>query len=105
LHIDDLAAAAIFLMNNYDSPEIVNVGVEDEVSIAQLVELVKSISGCSSKIVFDPSKPDGTPRRKMDISKIKSLGGSQPTPCGKASNPHMTGMHRMAIRQGFNAVA
>ena len=74
LHIDDLASAAVYLMNNYDSPEIVNVGVEDEVSIAQLADLVKSITGCSSKIVFDPSKPDGTPRRKMDISKIKSLG-------------------------------
>jgi GDP-L-fucose synthase len=74
LHVDDLAAACIFLMNYYEEPEIINIGSGKDISIAGLALLVKDIVGYEGKIVFDVSKPDGTPRKLLDISKIKELG-------------------------------
>jgi GDP-L-fucose synthase len=74
LHADDLAAAAVFLMENYDEPEIVNVGSGEEISIADLVRLVMRVVGYRGKVTFDSSKPDGTPRKLLDISRLNSLG-------------------------------
>ena len=74
LHVDDLAAAAVFLMRNYDSPEIVNVGTGVDVSIRELVELVCRIVGYRGGIVFDASRPDGTPRKLLDVSRLTGLG-------------------------------
>ncbi len=74
LHVDDLAEAALFLMENYDDPEIVNVGAGKDISIAELAALMKDVTGCASDVVFDPSRPDGTPRKLLDISKIEKLG-------------------------------
>jgi GDP-L-fucose synthase len=74
LHADDLASAALFLMENYDEPEIVNVGSGEEISIADLVRLVMRVVGYRGKITFDSSKPDGTPRKLLDVSKLNSLG-------------------------------
>jgi GDP-L-fucose synthase len=74
LHVDDLAEAALFLMENYDDPEIINVGAGKDISIGELAELIKEITGCKSEIAFDSSKPDGTPRKLLDISKIEKLG-------------------------------
>ncbi len=74
LHVDDMAAAAVFLMKNYSSGEIVNVGTGEEISILELARMVREITGCRAEIVHDPSKPDGTPRKLMDVSRLRGLG-------------------------------
>jgi len=74
LHVDDLADAALFLMRNYDDGEIVNVGVGEDISISELAELVADVVGYRGKIVYDTSKPDGTPRKLLDVSKLTALG-------------------------------
>lgn len=74
LHVDDLANACIFLMHNYDQPEIINIGTGKDISIADLASLVKNIVGYEGKIIYDHSKPDGTPRKLLDVSKLTTLG-------------------------------
>ncbi len=74
LHVDDLADACIFLMNNYDDSEIVNIGTGKDISIKELAELIKDIVGFKGKIVWDTSKPDGTPRKLLDVSRLHKLG-------------------------------
>jgi len=74
LHVDDLADALVFLMNNFNSPEHINIGSGDEYSIMQLANIVKYVVGYSGEIEWDISKPNGTPRRKLDISKLSMLG-------------------------------
>jgi GDP-L-fucose synthase len=74
LHTEDLADAAVFLMQNYDEPEIVNVGVGEDVSIEELAQLVRQVVGYEGAIVFDSSKPDGTPRKLLDVSRLTALG-------------------------------
>ena len=74
LYIDDLADACVFLMNNYDAAGIVNIGVGDDISINELARLVKRLMGYSGEIVYDSSKPDGTPRKLLDVSRLNSLG-------------------------------
>jgi GDP-L-fucose synthase len=74
LHVDDLANAACFLMENYDSPQLLNVGVGKDLTIAELAILVARVVGYSGRIVFDPSRPDGTPRKLLDVSRIHTLG-------------------------------
>lgn len=74
LYVDDLADACIFLMNNYSGNETVNVGTGQDLSIKDLAYLVKKVVGCKSTITFDLSKPDGTPRKLLDVSKLTELG-------------------------------
>jgi GDP-L-fucose synthase len=74
LHVDDLADALLFLMNNYDGDQFVNVGVGKEISILELAELIKDIVGFDGEIVNDLSKPDGTPSKLLDVSKLNDLG-------------------------------
>lgn len=74
LHVDDLADACIFLLENYDSPEIVNIGCGEDVTIRELAETVCEVLEYQGKLVFDPSKPDGTPRKLLDMRKLFSLG-------------------------------
>jgi GDP-L-fucose synthase len=74
LHCDDLADAALFLMQSYDEEKIINVGAGKDISIRELAELVREIVGYNGEIVFDASKPDGTPRKLLDISRLSSLG-------------------------------
>ena len=74
IDVKDLAEAAVFLMLNYDDAEIVNVGTGVDVSIGELAELVKKVTGFNGEIVFDTSKPDGTPRKLLDVSKLHNLG-------------------------------
>lgn len=74
LYVDDLADAVLFLMQNYDSPEIINVGVGEDISIAELAGLIREIVDYDGDIVFDADKPDGTPRKLLDVSKINNLG-------------------------------
>lgn len=74
LFVDDLAEALVFLMNEYSGEEHVNVGTGTDVSIKELAQLICKVVGYSGKIVFDTSKPDGTPKKLLDVSKINSLG-------------------------------
>ena len=74
LHVDDLASAALFLMLHYDEAEIINVGTGSDLSIRELAELILRITGCSSHLAFDSSRPDGTPRKLLDISRLSALG-------------------------------
>jgi GDP-L-fucose synthase len=74
LYVDDLADALCFLMERYDSPEIINVGWGEDVTIAELAGSIADIVGFPGRIVFDRSKPDGTPRKLLDVAKIGALG-------------------------------
>ena len=76
LFVDDLADACFLLMQTYNEKQFVNVGCGEDLSIKELVELIKNIVGFDGEIKFDSSKPDGTPRKLMDVSKVKSLGWS-----------------------------
>ncbi len=74
MHVDDLADALIFLINNYDKSEIINIGVGEEISISDLAELIAGVVGYKGKIVYDLTKPDGTPRKLVDVTKLFGLG-------------------------------
>lgn len=74
LHVDDLADACCFLMREYDGPEHMNVGVGEDLSIRELAELIKKVVGYEGGITWNTSKPDGTPRKLMDVSKLHALG-------------------------------
>lgn len=74
LHVDDLAQASLFLMQNYDDSEIVNIGTGEDVTIKELAELIKDIVDFKGQITWDRTKPDGTPRKLLDVTKLHSLG-------------------------------
>jgi GDP-L-fucose synthase len=74
LHADDLAEACLFLMENYNDAGLVNIGIGTDISILDLALLVKKIVGFEGTVLTDPSKPDGTPRKLMDVSKLNGLG-------------------------------
>ncbi len=74
LHVDDLADALLFLMQTYDGDSFVNVGVGADVSIRELAELIRRIVGFEGDLVFDTTKPDGTPRKLLDVSRLEALG-------------------------------
>lgn len=74
LHVDDLADALILLMSEYQGPDTINVGTGEEVTILELAELMKEVVGLKGEIRFDRSKPDGTPRKLVDSSRLRSIG-------------------------------
>lgn len=74
LHADDLADACFFLMQNYNEAGFVNIGTGEDITISELVQLIKEEAGYEGEIKYDSSKPDGTPRKLMDVSKLHSLG-------------------------------
>ncbi|TWW00175.1 GDP-L-fucose synthase family protein [Chitinophaga pinensis] len=74
LYADDLAAACVYLMLHYDEKELVNIGTGEDLTIRELAETVKEVVGYTGGLVFDTSKPDGTPRKLMDVSKLHNLG-------------------------------
>jgi GDP-L-fucose synthase len=74
LHVDDLADACLFLLEHYDSPEVVNIGCGEDVTIREVVETVCEAVGFRGDLVFDPTKPDGTPRKLLDMKKLFELG-------------------------------
>jgi GDP-L-fucose synthase len=76
LHVDDLADAAVRLMKVYDEPEIVNIGTGEDLTIRELAELVRDAVGYTGRLTFDTSKPDGTPRKLLDVSRLRALGWS-----------------------------
>lgn len=85
LHVDDLAEACVFLLRNYDSDEIINVGCGEDISIRELAELICDVVGFTGELEWDNTKPDGTPRKLLDISKIHALGWR----------------HRIGLREGI----
>ena len=85
LHVDDLADACLFLMDRYDEPGHVNVGTGEDLTIRELAELVRDIVYPDAALIFDPSKPDGMPRKLLDVSKLHRLGWR----------------HRIALREGI----
>ena len=74
LHVEDLASACLLLLEQYDSPEIINVGWGEDISIRELAELICDVVGFDGELAWDITKPDGTPRKLLDISKIRALG-------------------------------
>jgi GDP-L-fucose synthase len=85
LHVDDLADACLFLMKNYDAAEHINVGTGEDLSIRELAEMVRDIVHPSARLVFDTTKPDGTPKKLLDVSRLHELGWR----------------HRIELRQGI----
>jgi GDP-L-fucose synthase len=74
LHVDDLASACLFLLEKYDSPEIINVGCGEEISIRELAELICDVIGFDGELAWDTTKPDGTPRKLLDVTRLHNLG-------------------------------
>ncbi|NMA49104.1 MAG: GDP-L-fucose synthase, partial [Tissierellia bacterium] len=74
LYVDDLADACVYLMKNYESNEIINIGTGKEISIAQLAEMIKDITAYKGEIRWDKTKPNGTPRKLLDIGKLQQIG-------------------------------
>lgn len=88
LHVDDLAEACVYLMNEYEEKLFVNIGTGEDLSIQALAEMIKEIVGFSGEIIWDNSKPDGTPRKLMDVNRIHSFGWK----------------HRISLRDGIASV-
>jgi len=80
LNVDDLADALVYLLENYDDAEIINIGSQDEISIKELASMIADIVGYQGVIDFDCTKPDGTMRKKLDLSKMNALGWQAKTP-------------------------
>jgi GDP-L-fucose synthase len=78
LHVDDAASACLFLLTKYDSPEIINVGCGEDISIRELAELISDVIGFTGELTWDTTKPDGTPRKLLDVTRLSNLGW-QPT--------------------------
>jgi len=74
LYVDDLADACVFLMEEYNGNDVINIGTGEDITIRELAELIKRIVGYNGEIKFDTSKPDGTPRKLLDVSKLRKLG-------------------------------
>ncbi|AIZ63603.1 GDP-L-fucose synthase [Hymenobacter sp. DG25B] len=88
LHVDDLASACLHLMQHYDGAEPVNIGTGEDLSIRELAELIAELSGFRGDIIFNPSRPDGTPRKLLDVSRLHALGWH----------------HRIGLREGLKKV-
>jgi GDP-L-fucose synthase len=80
LHVDDMAAAVLHLLDSYDEPDHINIGVGEDITIRELAELVAEVVGFTGAIVLDPTKPDGTPRKLLDVSRINAMGWAPRVP-------------------------
>jgi GDP-L-fucose synthase len=80
LHVDDLASASLLLLEKYDSPEIINVGCGEDISIRELAQLICEVVGFNGDLAWDTTKPDGTPRKLLDVTKLRALGWKPSTP-------------------------
>jgi GDP-L-fucose synthase len=100
LHVDDLATACLYLMDHYSAPQHINVGTGEDLSIRQLAELVGEIVHPAARLTFDTSKPDGTPRKLLDVSRLRSIGWTHtiPLPQGIRSAYQWYLQHKDAAR-------
>jgi GDP-L-fucose synthase len=100
LYVDDLASASLFLLENYDSAETINVGVGEDVTIREVAEIVADVVGYEGELVQDASKPDGTPCKLLDVSRVNDLGWTARVPLrdGIAKTYQWFLEHRAAIR-------
>ena len=80
LHVDDCASACLYLLEKYDSPDVINVGCGEDVSVRELAELICDIVGFNGELALDKTKPDGTPRKLLDVSKLRALGWTPTIP-------------------------
>ena len=80
LHVDDCASACLHLLDKYDLPEIINVGCGEDVSIRELAELICEVVGFKGELAWDKTKPDGTPRKLLDVSRLRALGWAPTIP-------------------------
>lgn len=80
LHVDDLASACLLLLERYDLPEIINVGYGADISIRELAELICDVVGFDGELTWDPSKPEGTPRKLLDVTRLRELGWNASIP-------------------------
>ena len=80
LHVDDLASACLLLLEKYDSPEIINVGCGEDISIRELAELICDVVGFDGELAWDTTKPDGTPRKLLDVTRLRALGWTPAIP-------------------------
>jgi GDP-L-fucose synthase len=101
LYVDDLADACLFIMKHYDEDEIINIGVGKDISISELAELISEIVGFRGAIRYDRTKPDGTPRKLLDVSRLESLGWRSQTPLRKG----LEKTYRWYVEEGAAAVA
>lgn len=99
LHVDDMADACVYLMEHYDEPEIVNVGTGTDVSIRELAEIICRVTGFTGMLKFDASKPDGTPRKILDVSKLAGLGWRSRTVLEEG----IAGTYRWFLQHGLEA--
>jgi len=97
LHVDDLAEALYLLMEKYEGPETINVGAGEDITIAELAAMMKSATDLRATVVFDPSKPDGTPRKLLDVSRIRELGWKPAIPLARG----LAGTYRWATEHVF----
>jgi GDP-L-fucose synthase len=97
LFVDDLADALCFLMEHYESPEIINIGCGEDVTITELAHLIRDIVGFRGEIVFDRTKPDGTPRKLLDVSRARALGWQAKTPLAEGIAATYDWYRRQAI--------
>jgi GDP-L-fucose synthase len=74
LYVDDFADACVFILKNYSSPEFLNIGIGQDISIAEFAQIVADVIGYQGKVTYDASKPDGTPRKLVDVSRLSALG-------------------------------
>ncbi len=98
LHVDDLADAVFFLMQRYDGEEWLNIGTGKDISIKELAELIQEITGYEGKIVWDTARPDGTPIKRLDVSRISSLGWSPQI----GFREGITATYQLVQSQGFS---
>ncbi len=102
LFADDLADACLFLMENYNEKEIVNIGCGEDLSIRELAEVVKEVTGFPGELVFDTSKPDGTPRKLLDVSKLHELGWRHTTPlCEGMKIAYNDFLHKQELKEAL----
>jgi GDP-L-fucose synthase len=83
LHVDDMADACVFLMGLADAPDLINIGLGTDVTIRELAEMIRGVTGFSGKFRFDASKPDGPPRKLLDVSRLSALGWKAKIPLRK----------------------
>ena len=98
LHVDDLADACLFLMERYDGDEHINVGTGEDLSIRELAELVRDVVAPEARLAFDTTKPDGTPRKLLDVSRLHALGWRHRIELREASPRPTAGSSRTTAR-------